>query len=43
MHVPSFEPDVPVPYTFDAYVNLRDPMLEKALSLARAEEHTDSK
>lgn len=36
MHVQSFEPDVTVPYTFDDYINLRDPMLEKALVLGSA-------
>ena len=36
MHVASFEPDAPVAYTFDDYINLRDPMLEKALALSNA-------
>ena len=36
MQVQSFEPDVPVPYTFDDYLTLRDPMLEKALALANS-------
>lgn len=36
MHVQSFDPDVRVPYTFDDYILLRDPMLEKALALASA-------
>lgn len=34
-HVTSFEPDVRVPFTFDDYVNLRDPVLGKALDLSR--------
>lgn len=34
-HVTSFDPDVRVPFTFDDYVHLRDPLLEKALALAR--------
>jgi hypothetical protein len=33
-HVSSFEPDVPVRYTFDDYVNLRDPAMDRALALA---------
>lgn len=36
MHVRSFEPDVRVAYTFDDYVTGRDPLLDKALALARA-------
>ncbi len=36
MHVQSFDPDVRVPYTFDDYVNGRDPLLDKALQLAGA-------
>lgn len=36
MHVQSFEPDVPVPYTVDDYLSLRDPMVEKALAMANA-------
>jgi hypothetical protein len=31
MHVKSIEPDVRVPYTFDDYVNLRDPILDRTL------------
>ena len=33
MHVASFEPDVKVDYTFDDYVNLRDPLMEKTREL----------
>ncbi|HEY5214870.1 MAG TPA: hypothetical protein VIJ38_17795 [Acidobacteriaceae bacterium] len=33
-HVASFDPDIRVPYTFDDYVHLRDPLLAKAMSLA---------
>ncbi len=36
MHVPSLDPDIRLPYTFDDYVGLRDPVLERALELARA-------
>ena len=36
-HVASFEPDIRVSYTFDDYANLRDPLLEKALAIARGE------
>jgi hypothetical protein len=36
MHVPTFEPDVHVAYSFDDYVSLRDPMLERALDVAHA-------
>jgi hypothetical protein len=36
MHVASLEPDVPVAYSFDDYVNLRDPVLDRALELASA-------
>ncbi len=43
MHVESFEPDVPVSYTFDDYINLRDPMLEKALALSSASGLAESK
>lgn len=35
-HITSFDPDVRVPFTFDDYVDLRDPVLEKALALASA-------
>lgn len=35
-HVESFQPDVRVAYTFDDYVNGRDPLLDKALELAAA-------
>jgi hypothetical protein len=33
-HVASFDPDIRVPYTFDDYVHLSDPLLTKAMSLA---------
>lgn len=33
-HVASFDPDFWVPYTFNDYENLRDPLLAKAMSLA---------
>lgn len=36
MQVDSLAPDVRVNYTFDDYMNLRDPMLARALELARA-------
>jgi hypothetical protein len=36
MHVQSFAPDILVPYNFDDYVGLRDPVLERARELARA-------
>ncbi len=36
MHVASLEPDVPVAYSFDDYVKLRDPLLDRALELAQA-------
>ena len=32
--VANLDPDVRVPYTFDDYVHLRDPLLAKALELA---------
>ncbi|MGH8118769.1 MAG: hypothetical protein ACREP0_11480 [Rhodanobacteraceae bacterium] len=35
-HVQSFDPDVAVPYTFDDYMNGRDPLLDGALELAAA-------
>jgi hypothetical protein len=35
MHVATLLPDVRVRYTFDDYVNLRDPVLDRALELAR--------
>jgi hypothetical protein len=35
MHVATLDPDVRVGYTFDDYVNLRDPLLERALSAAQ--------
>jgi PAS domain-containing protein len=35
MHVQSFAPDIRVPYNFDDYVRLRDPVLECARELAR--------
>ncbi len=34
-HITSFAPDIRVPYTFNDYVHLRDPLLDKALALAR--------
>jgi hypothetical protein len=34
MHVQSFAPDIHVPYNFDDYVGLRDPVLERARELA---------
>ncbi len=34
MQVQSFAPDIPVPYNFDDYVGLRDPVLERARELA---------
>ncbi|MGY1426370.1 hypothetical protein [Lysobacter sp. A289] len=43
MHVPSFEPDIRVPYTFDDYTSLRDPMLDKAGELASGLRKVDSK
>ena len=43
MHVQSFDPDIHVPYTFDDYINLRDPMLERALALANAARRTESR
>ena len=36
MHVQSLAPDILVPYNFDDYVGLRDPVLERARELARA-------
>lgn len=33
-HVASFDPDIRVPYTFDDYEHLRDPLLAKAIALA---------
>jgi hypothetical protein len=36
MHVQSIAPDILVPYNFDDYVGLRDPVLEHARELARA-------
>jgi hypothetical protein len=35
MHVSTLLPDIRVPYSFDDYVNLRDPILERTLELAR--------
>jgi len=32
--VPDLNPDIRVPYTFDDYASLRDPLLERALELA---------
>jgi hypothetical protein len=34
MRLATLEPDIPVRYTFDDYVALRDPMLDRALTLA---------
>lgn len=34
MHVQTLEPDIRVAYSFDDYISLRDPMLERALELA---------
>jgi hypothetical protein len=34
-HVRNLDPDVRVSYTFDDYVSFRDPLLERALELAR--------
>lgn len=34
MLVQSFAPDVPVPYTFDDYLTLRDPMLQKGVGVS---------
>ena len=36
MHVGSLDPDIRLPYTFDDYVGLSDPVLERTLELARA-------
>jgi hypothetical protein len=36
MHVQSLDPDIRLPYNFDDYVGLRDPVLERTLELARA-------
>lgn len=36
-HVTSFEPDVQVPYTFDDYVDSRDPLLEKVFALSETQ------
>jgi hypothetical protein len=36
MHVQSFAPDIRVPYNFDDYADLRDPVLERARELAGA-------
>jgi hypothetical protein len=35
MHVQTLDPDIRLPYNFDDYVGLRDPILERALDLAR--------
>ena len=43
MHVQSFEPDIRVPYLFDDYTSLRDPMLDKAEELASGLGKFDSK
>ncbi len=42
-HVTSFDADVRVPFTFDDYVHLRDPVLEKALELASILGQSDSR
>lgn len=34
MHVTTLEPDVQVRYTYDDYINLRDPSLDRVLALA---------
>jgi hypothetical protein len=34
MHVATLAPDIPVPYSFEDYVALRDPLLDRALTLA---------
>jgi hypothetical protein len=36
MHVESLGPDIRLPYNFDDYVGLRDPVLERTRELARA-------
>jgi hypothetical protein len=36
MHVQSLDPDIRLPYNFDDYVGLRDPILERTRELARA-------
>jgi hypothetical protein len=36
LHVQSFDPDIRVPYNFDDYIGLRDPVLERARELARS-------
>ncbi|MEO7199092.1 MAG: hypothetical protein ABIY56_02630 [Dokdonella sp.] len=41
-HVTSFDPDVRVPFTFEDYVHLRDPVLEKAFVLAGKLDQVDS-
>ena len=43
MHVRSFEPDVRVPYAFNNYLSLRDPLLETALTLADTRRQTNSR
>ena len=42
MHVQSFEPNVRVAYTFNDYLNVRDPLQETALTLIKAQRRTDS-
>jgi hypothetical protein len=37
MHVQSLGPDIRLPYNFDDYVGLRDPVLERARALAQTE------
>lgn len=39
MHVTSIEPDIRVGYTYDDYINLRDPSLDKILSLMAVDSH----
>jgi hypothetical protein len=36
MHVQTLDPDIRLPYNFDDYVGLRDPVLERARELARS-------
>ena len=42
VHVQSFEPNVRVAYTFNDYLNVRDPLQETALTLIKAQRRTDS-
>jgi hypothetical protein len=34
-HLQTLEPDVPVPYTFDDYISLRDPALDRVIANGR--------